>query len=580
MKKIIALLLCVVLLMGTLPVFAAQEDSEKMQEVLLIVKGKITVPETLSEFSSNVAEYDKVKSYRFEWSTPEFDEYLTISCDEKGRIQSYRTSSYTATDKKITDVSKAEIIAFAESFLRKIAPEAFKGETDLLVYNENDYYASGNLSYSVTFVRKKDGILVKDNQASVNLFVTEEGEIKIRNANINVDYDRDFAETGEDFAGYEAKYKELFPVEMIYRDEYNPEAKRNEPQRIPVLIYRIKEDTIGYMDCVTGEIVTEDPFDAASRNESASKDSVAMGAAPNASPLTPQELAELENIAGLISADEIRNVAKNLPYVDFPDELLLESSRLYKDNLGDYYYDLSYSLEKDSNYRHFSIHANAKTGKILRLSGNGAIPYKYTEEEIVLSDAQKQEASAKISEFLNAVAKDELLASEKKGDNAYRYNYSENYVRIVNGVKYINNGIQVTFDTENNIISSYSLNFTDGNFANPENAIGADTAYNKILEYAPIIPMYIRNDGAYKKVFTLEKRNIALDALDGEIKNKETKNNFTYSDISGHWAEEAATKLSEIQVGLQGGKLDPDRKITQEEFLRLAASAVWGNYYN
>ena len=53
MKKIVALLLCAVLLISTMPVFAAQEDSQKMQEVLLIVKGKIEIPEELSEFSGD-----------------------------------------------------------------------------------------------------------------------------------------------------------------------------------------------------------------------------------------------------------------------------------------------------------------------------------------------------------------------------------------------------------------------------------------------------------------------------------------------------------------------------------------------
>ncbi len=580
MKKTIALLLCAVLLLSTMPVFAAQEDSQKMQEVLLLVKGKIEVPETLSEFSGNVSEYNGKKTYRFEWSTPEYDEYLTVSCDDKGRIESYRTSWYGTTNKKITDVSKAEIISFAENFLRKTVPEAFVSDSDLLVYCADDYYASGNLNYSLGFERQKNGILVKDNYASVNLLVTEDGKIKVRNMNISFDYDRAFAEQAEDFAGYEAKYKELFPVEMIYRDTYNPVAKKNEPGKIPLLIYRIKDDNIGYMDSVTGEIVTEDPYDSTFfRNEIMAEDSAANKGAAGASPLTPQEMAELENIAGLISADEIRNRVKQLPYVDFPDELVLEGNYLYKDNLGDYYYNLSYACENNNEYRYFSVRANAETGKILSLSGNGAIPYKYTDEEIVLTDAEKEEASLKISEFLNAVSKEELESAEKKSSNAYRYEYSESYVRIVNGVKYINNGIDVRFDTENNIVTSYNLNFTDGDFADPQNALGPDAAYDKILEYAPITPLYIRSDGMYKKVFTLNKRNVAVDALSGEIQNKETENNFTYSDISGHWAEQAAIKLSEIQIGLPGGKLEPEREITQEEFLRLAANAVWGNYY-
>ena len=62
--------------------------------------------------------------------------------------------------------------------------------------------------------------------------------------------------------------------------------------------------------------------------------------------------------------------------------------------------------------------------------------------------------------------------------------------------------------------------------------------------------------------------------------NIQVKGNPTdYTDISGHWAETAAIKLAEIQIGLPGGKLEPEQTITQEAFLRLIASAIWGQYY-
>ena len=574
MKKIVALLLCAVLLVSTMPVFAAQEDSQKMQEVLLIVKGKIEIPEELSEFSGDVYTYNEKETYQFEWATPDYEDYISVSCDSKGRIEAYRTSRYDTAEKRISSVTKAEIITFAENFLKKIAPEAFANEKDSLVYSEEGYEVWGNLEYSISFVREKDGVPVKDNSATATIFVTDDDEITLRRATISFDYDTEFAPKSEDVSGYTEKYKELFPAEIIYRDEYNYDSKKYEPK----LVYRIKDDKIGYMDSATGEIVFEDSSDRLYASGGAAEDSVSKNESL-ASPLTPQEKAELENIAGLVSDEEIRDAVKNLPYVDLPDELALTSHSLYKDSLGDYYYNLNYSNDSDDAYRHFSIRANAKMGKILHISGNGAIPYRYTEEEIVLSDAQKQEASAKIAEFLNAVAKDEFASSKMKNSEAYRYNYNENYVRIVNGVQYISNGIYVNFDTENNIVTSYNLDFTKGEFEDPAKAIGYDAAYDKILEYAPIVSLYIRSDGVYKKVFTLDKQRVTVDAISGEIKNKvyETPS-FTYSDISGHWAEEPAIKLSEMQLGLPGGKLEPDNAITQEEFLRFATSVVRGDY--
>ena len=70
-----------------------------------------------------------------------------------------------------------------------------------------------------------------------------------------------------------------------------------------------------------------------------------------------------------------------------------------------------------------------------------------------------------------------------------------------------------------------------------------------------------------------------MDAISGENRNQERDNNYDYDDIAGHWIEDAAIKLAEIQVGLPEGALNPEAAITQEDFLRLLASSVMGQYY-
>jgi len=153
---------------------------------------------------------------------------------------------------------------------------------------------------------------------------------------------------------------------------------------------------------------------------------------------------------------------------------------------------------------------------------------------------------------------------------------------MVNGIKYVDNGISLNFDAKNNIVQSFSVTFTDGDFADASSAVDEASAYDKILEYSPITQMYIKCGGKYVKAATLKHRNVTLDAISGDVREMYTGDNpaFSYRDIRGHWVEDAATKLSEIQIGLDGEYLNPDSAINQEKLLRLLASGIWGKYYH
>lgn len=576
MKKIVSFLLMMLIVMGCLPVSAASEDAEKMQEVLLIVKSKIEVPDELSEFSGNVSDFNGDKTYRFEWRTSDYKNFMYVSSDEYGRIINYNRNIFKTGEKKISKVSKKELIVFAESFLRTTIPEAFKSDSDYLVYNDEDYYAYGNLMYNLGFRREKNGIIVKDNYASVTAHI-EDDKIFISNMNVNFAYDVKFDEEKNDIENYEAKYQELFPVEIIYRDEYKPLAKRVEMKSEPTLIYRIKNDDIGYIDSFTGEIIKEDISESTNRKESASEDAVVnMGAAGGGASLTPQEVTELKNIEGLLDVETIEKNIKKLPYLEFSDEYKLENSDLYKDDMGKYYYRTNYIYEKENIYKYFNMKVNAEDGEIISLSNS----YAMYDGKITLTDVEKSIAEKKIEDFLNKVAKGKLSQTESKEQKNNGEIISKSFVRIVNGIKYINDGISINFDAKNSLVRNYNLDFIDADFADPKDVVPDDIAYEKILEYAPIIPIYIKSGGTYKKAFTLEQRNISVDAITGEVKNKITDKNYTYSDISGHWVEEAAIKLSEIQIGIDGGKLEPERKITQEDFFRVLSSSILGEYYS
>lgn len=572
MKKLISFLLIFIML--TIPtVFADEGTSGDLQNVLIAVKSKIAVPDELSEFESNMSSYGGKTNYNFDWHTPDYEKSLSVTADDKGNITNYSNHSEKVSEKKLSGISKSEITAFADSFVAKALPEVYKN----LVLDTDSYSANGSSRCSFTYQKYVNDVPVKDNFVNITVCISEEDRLYVRNLSANIDYKTPFSENTGELDGYLQKYMEAFPLELVYQNEYNQDWKeKGQMMENPVLIYRIKDNFAGFISAEMGEVVAEDVSDEIFREESMN-DSASGGSSNKENGLTEKELAEITEVEGLLSVSQIESKIKSIPYIKFPASVTLENSSLYKNNRGEYVYNLFYSNNEKGQYNYVSLSANAKDGKLLNYNCTNS-----PDNNITLSESQKQSAKEKTEKFLHYVAEEEFkstqLGTERENGNLV----NKHYQRMVNGIKHLNNGISVTFDAKSSLVTYYSLTFTDGVFEAPEKAIDKDTAYENLLSYSPVKKMYVRVGGTYKVCYTLEKNGVIIDALTGEIKNQynDPPAEFSYTDIKGHWAEEAAEKLSEIQVGLSGDKLLPDKTITQEEYLRLLTSGIYGKYYH
>ena len=564
MKKFISTLIATAIMLSTLPAFADVAVSQNVEDVLIKVKQKIDIPTALTEFESNVYTQSDNTSYEFLWRDTDYKNSVAVTSDIDGRIINLYTHNEDYPTAKISGFSQDEVIEFSNTYLQKILPEMFSDETDVLVADKDSYSVFSDLNFSLTFVREKNGIKVKDNNVSVSGYIGKD-KISVNSVNVRLDYDTSFSSVSDSITDYIEKYKAAFPIEMVYYDESS-----QKDENAPKLIYRFKDFEAGYISAETGEIVTEDKeinelF--ATANKEAAMDS-AGGA--NRNMLSEAEIKEIEKVASLIGVEQIKKSVKALPYLNFDDSLELTSSRL-TNNEKEYFYNLNY----EGKDRYFTAKVNAQTGKIINISN-----YIYGEKSTELSEAQIQQAEKKIQEFANAVAKEELKSSLAQDCTSTNNQVYKVYDRIVNDIKYVGEGICVTFDATNNIVQSYRLNFSDKLFVNPSNAMSDTDAYNKILEIAPIEMVYIKSNGEYALCYTAKNNSIRIDAMNGKPTYKESNNrNFEYADIDGHWAEEAITNLAQIQLGLKGNNFCPNDKITQEDLLRFFFSGMKNSYY-
>ena len=605
MKRIICLLLAMLMLCAGTAVSANERalvskvassskgeggiaEKADMESALISVKSKITVPSELDVFESSSYMNDNKTILNFNWRDKDYKAYMQISCDDKGRINNYYYYSEDIRGKfigkKLAVYSKSQALEYAEEFLKKAVPEAFEKENDRLFYDETSaasYVSENGTDYNFNFERKKDGVPVKNNSAYVNVNALGEN-IYVSSINVSFEYDTEFEIEGTKIPDSEAAYKAAFPAEMIYEKQfyYIPyrDGRKQDENKID-LIYRIKDNNIGLISAYTGEVIPLDNMmvNRYSEDVATEKSMAAGGRAESA--LTEAEIAELKNISELKTAEEIEKLVRGIEELKLDSNMKMTETRISKNDNG---YMLSIYLynQDENNYHSFSVTVDAKTGKINSLYNYAD---NYSKEE--LTDKQKETSEKALVKFIETYAAEELAECEKQESDSSRNNYTIRYRRLVNGVPYINNSIYATYDGLNDMLLDYNVNFDkNGEFADPQKAITADDAYQKILKEAPLSAIYAKSDGKFRLCYTLDYNNyLKIDALTGEpIKNPYgdiPQNSGNYSDIKGHWSENSVLKLAEVGIALAGDQFLPDSEITQEDFLRFLGAGLYYTSY-
>ena len=85
------------------------------------------------------------------------------------------------------------------------------------------------------------------------------------------------------------------------------------------------------------------------------------------------------------------------------------------------------------------------------------------------------------------------------------------------------------------------------------------------------MPVYDKNTVTeMKPVYASKNGSDIVDAVTGKVKYAREDNKIAeYTDIDGHYAENAIKTLAKYSVGFEGGTFKPDEAITQKDFIAL-----------
>lgn len=577
MKRIIALVLGIIMVLGCVPAMA-QGDAKAMEAALIAVKGKVEIPAELSEFDSSSYKMDNRITYNFSWYDKDRTASIDINCDELGRISSYHYYSddmyKTHESNQLATVTRDEVAHYANNFVAKLLPETTMGEGDVLFCDAEKITASVSESgtrYYIPYKRTKEGVYVDGNVANVSILATGD-DMVVSSVSCSYDYETQFKVETElaDF-DYIQAYEGKFPGELVYAKHYDD---KGEPYT--KLVYQFKDMEAGYISAALGEVVERDK-DSGNRVYSSGGVEEDSTNTKFESMLTPEEMGELDAVAGLKKVEDVEKTIRSITALKLEKDMKLQESNIRKSD-DNYLMTLRFYKEDAAYSKACSVTVDAKTGKIKSISNYG----DYNADSKEPTDAQKKKTEQAMDNFVAKYAGDDYKICTGDEAKYTQMTASKTYVRHENGVPVMDENINISYNIKNDKVESFR-NYLDHTLTfEPTDGVLGDGAYKQLLKAAPIGQIYIKSGGEYVLCYSVcEGRFIQIDAKTGAKFDpySQEDNKAEYNDIADHWCKDAVQKLGEVGIALPGESFNPESAITQEDLLRIFASGFNYNWF-
>ena len=563
MKKLLCLVLIFVIFVSTV----AFADSAEMEKVLLIVKERIPSTEMFDRMDSRITTGANGRaSYRFNWmsETDENAGELSVTATNSGIITNYyRLTREESRDSSLSVHRKthAEVQPAAEAFLKKINPYIAE---KLMVSSAAMHESLRATYYDFQVQRVENGLPVYGDTGHIT--VNPDGET-VESFSIRYTEGLEFG-VEELISPKAAKkaYGEKLGLKLYYTLRYE------NGKREAVAVYAPKGAYNEYISAVSGEVVSPiEPDYSGENHKFMAEESVMNDSASASGSLSSAEKAELSAVEGLITKEKAAEIvisSKVLPLNESYKGQYFNLSKDYYDT-KQYYWNISF--EGDEGYADAQV--DALTGRITSFYKS----HKNSDEEKIAP-----EQARKIANTTMSVLAPELFPADGKGPyvpGEYTGDYTFNWTRYENGIPFEGGNAHVTIDSTNGDVVDFYLMHQHIDFPSLEGIVSEEIALERMFKQTDFEPCFIKTCSEkgrkfYNKamaVYMLENSNPVLKAENGELLygNGTAEEIAPYTDLSGHFAEEAAILLREYGVGFSGGKFLPDEVITQKDLIAL-----------
>ncbi len=562
MKKV-AVLMAVLLLFGAVGVQAAG-DGEAMAAAITLVKERVEIPEGCTEFTGTESLSGGVRSWNLMWDTPADalqSASVSVQVCEGGIIENVYTYVYNEeayrSGKILPKITEEEAAAAAYAYAARMNPALateYSANAEINLYGDR---------YSVYIPRTVGGIPVYNNSAAVQVD-SRTGMAE----NYRVEHTEKAVFAAEIGAIGEAAARAAYMQNGYMRPEYvlfDKEAK---------LVYTPGKRS-GMLDAKTGAVYTPN-YDEIYTMRSESTKNLAQDSAVGGA-LSPQELQAVEEAAGLISYETAAQRIMSTESFYIPEGMALESGNTYKTEAGRYILHVSLKSTKEDSYARVYGELDGISGEILYFYVSDKDENKGAADEGAARQIYDSFSASHLKPYAAFLAEAEVKAEE----NAV-YITAE---RQENGIPVSGDGVSMTIGGNTGKITHYRLTWNrEAVFPAPDGMLSEEAAYNILFEKAVPKLYYFAKADAADPIYVTEGTGFAyIDAKNGGLLTYSGEayvevSRAAYTDIAGHFAEEAILALASIDARLGDAEFKPDAVITQAEFVGLVTSCVMDYY--
>lgn len=571
MKKFLSLVLAAALCAASAVPALADSNSEKINEMLSVLKQRIGSTDEYDKFSGSVNAYGGETRYEFLWSKTDGDNRssMNITMNSDGVVTSYYTyggGNGRGGKASINRPDVSEALDAAISGFKKLNPDISE---NVKITSDGEYRSLTGDDFGFVLQRTQNGIPVADDDGWISVSADAK---RVVSFSLNYTTGLKFEDSSKLISKEDAQnsFNEKFPMKLRYTTEYKDDKKS------ATLIYSPDSEYNQYISATSGEVITREyrRHRFGGGDMKASESMAAMDMADNG--FSEAEIKNLDTINGLIGLDKAEKIILTSKVINANSAYKLTEHALCRDWYDEDKYTYRLEFERTSGDEDYWLDAevDAKSGDILSFY----ISENRGNEKAKLNVKQGYEKAYAALEVLAPSHFGENMDYLLDGDDK---DSSGNYVffRYVNGIEFADNSVRISVDMASGKIISYRIGYDDIEFPSADSVISVEDAGKRLFEQVGYDVWYIptyEDDKPAKAlaVYDTDSYDLTLDAFSGELKYKRDSEKVgEYTDIENHYAKNAIEALARFGIGFADSEFKPDINITQADFVTLLNAA-------
>lgn len=541
-----------------------------LEQAIGVAKQFIQVPDDYKNFQPNYSENEQQGAFwdlRWDRGTQDGSSiYARVNATtaELWGFSRWEPGQAADTGRGQPKLTRAEAQVRAETWLKKVLPNYYDRLRIIPDADQGLYLGlrQSNAQYSYNFIRLENGVPFPENYANIQVDARS-GDA----TNFNMNWEQRLEFPKPEGVLPSDRALSLWRSNARVALGYVASAQTGRLDKIPVRLVYLPDSRNIMIDARTGEALKPDAYYGYDRSMMGGGGGEGMKSMPQAAPLTPAEQSALAELGKLITRDQALAIATSL--VAAPAGYVLQGSSLQQEYLSGRK-TWSFNWRGPDNQSFLSVQIDAGQGQLMSF-------YIYYPELDQPGTTSLNESQARdlAGQFLDRVAGGYLKQLEAlktlpeppvkpltdKPATPVRLNFEAR--RLVDGIPFVANGVNLSVDTVRGRIVSYQLNWWEAEFPEAKGVIGQAGAEDVFLgggmelSYRRVATDYGKGSDLYSQpvrlVYALKEAPVYVDAFNGialadDLQPLTKPGQLAFGDLAGQPAAEAVNLLARSKI--------------------------------